>query len=207
MGMIVALVGGAAIAVDAISKVAGSALLVDGPLEVGPVTLKLAHNPGFAFGIGARAPGWLVLSGAVVATTLIVLLVLRGAFGGWPAGLIVGGAVANVVDRALDGTVVDLIKIGSWPTFNIADALIVAGIVMVLAQSGRVEADDTQPDERWDLRSPCRWQLPAGCGNLEDEFSAVVGPRLDRSAPAGADASCCAATRGSDAGRPRRAVP
>jgi signal peptidase II len=139
----IVLVGAAAVAVDAISKAVGSALLADGPLEAGPVTLKLVHNSGFAFGIGAQAPTWFVLGVTTVVTALIVTMILRGAFGGGAAGLIVGGSVANVADRALDGTVVDLVKIGPWPTFNLADTFIVIGLlVVVLLQARRVEPDD-----------------------------------------------------------------
>ena len=42
-----------------------------------------------------------------------------------------GGALANLADRSLDGSVVDFIDIGPWPTFNLADVAIVVGAVLV----------------------------------------------------------------------------
>ena len=52
----------------------------------------------------------------------------------------IGGALANVVDRARDGVVTDYLHTGWWPTFNLADTFLVTGcIVMALlhARPGR----------------------------------------------------------------------
>lgn len=46
-------------------------------------------------------------------------------------GLSVGGASGNLVDRLARGRVVDFIDIGRWPTFNLADAALVAGAALV----------------------------------------------------------------------------
>jgi signal peptidase II len=54
---------------------------------------------------------------------------------------ILGGAAANVIDRAPDGVVTDYLHTGWWPTFNLADTfLVVGGLVLVLSllQSDRV---------------------------------------------------------------------
>jgi len=47
-------------------------------------------------------------------------------------GLILGGALGNILDRLVHGAVVDFIKIFSWPTFNVADAAITVGFVLLL---------------------------------------------------------------------------
>tara|TARA_B100001245_G_C22631712_1_gene311142 strand:+ start:92 stop:280 length:189 start_codon:yes stop_codon:yes gene_type:complete len=54
-------------------------------------------------------------------------------------GLILGGAVGNLIDRIRLGTVVDFIDVGWWPVFNIADSSIVSGIgiLIVLTVSGK----------------------------------------------------------------------
>lgn len=56
-----------------------------------------------------------------------------------PAGLIAGGALANVADRATGGTVVDFLDIGRWPTFNLADVFLLTGIALLLFAPDRPE--------------------------------------------------------------------
>jgi len=77
----------------------------------------------------------------VLAVTAVVIAVLsaatwRGRFASpFAAGLILGGAVANFVDRISDGAVTDMIDVGWWPTFNVADIAITTGVLLlVLAQ-------------------------------------------------------------------------
>lgn len=53
----------------------------------------------------------------------------------FPAGLVLGGALGNLADRMTRGFVVDFISLGDWPVFNIADAAVVTGIVMMVAIS------------------------------------------------------------------------
>ena len=51
-------------------------------------------------------------------------------------GAVIGGAVANVIDRARDGVVTDYLHTGWWPTFNLADTFLVVGcITIALAQA------------------------------------------------------------------------
>jgi signal peptidase II len=45
-------------------------------------------------------------------------------------GLILGGATSNLLDRLTRGGVVDFIAVGRWPTFNLADAAMVAGTAL-----------------------------------------------------------------------------
>jgi signal peptidase II len=49
-----------------------------------------------------------------------------------PVGLLLGGALGNLADRARDGAVIDFIDPIGWPAFNLADACIVVGVVMLL---------------------------------------------------------------------------
>ncbi|MBA3301601.1 MAG: signal peptidase II, partial [Thermoleophilaceae bacterium] len=48
-----------------------------------------------------------------------------------PAGMLLGGALGNLVDRAREGAVIDFIDPARWPAFNLADAVIVAGVLML----------------------------------------------------------------------------
>jgi len=57
---------------------------------------------------------------------------------GWTAVVgILGGALSNGVDRLVQGSVVDFIKVGWWPVFNVADSCIVVAIVLLLLFSFR----------------------------------------------------------------------
>lgn len=123
--------------------------------------ISLAYNHGTAFSlIGDLGVGRLILG--VLAFVLVIGL-------GWLAtrgdattvdrlalGAIAGGAIGNGVDRALRGTwawaapegVVDFLKInypwgGSWPLFNIADALIAVGVGVIVLR--RLRAGRDQP--------------------------------------------------------------
>ena len=46
--------------------------------------------------------------------------------------LILSGAIGNLIDRILYGGVVDFIKLGFWPTFNLADAYNTIGVILII---------------------------------------------------------------------------
>ena len=100
-------------------------------------------SPGLAFGLLAGVPpGWRWI---VVPLSLLALLVLlRVALrilptGGWrersAIGLVFGGAVGNLIDRARFGAVVDFVDVHfrgyHWPAFNVADSAITIGVAML----------------------------------------------------------------------------
>jgi signal peptidase II len=49
-----------------------------------------------------------------------------------PTGLLVGGALGNLLDRILNGAVTDFIKLPHWPAFNVADMSITFGVLALL---------------------------------------------------------------------------
>jgi signal peptidase II len=49
-----------------------------------------------------------------------------------PTGLLLGGALGNVIDRIRDGAVTDFIKLPGWPAFNVADISITFGVLVLL---------------------------------------------------------------------------
>jgi signal peptidase II len=59
-------------------------------------------------------------------------------------GLLFGGVVSNLLDRIIFGYVRDFISIGSFPVFNIADASIVVGVILIIIISlkGDVKNED-----------------------------------------------------------------
>ena len=127
----------AVLCVDIATKFATTAALADRRIDLpGPLDLRLAHNPGVAFGLGTRSPTWLVLlvTGAVVVGMAVAAW--RGVFASsLAAGVVIGGALANLIDRLEGGTVIDMLYTGWWPTFNVADIAVVCGAVaLVVAQ-------------------------------------------------------------------------
>lgn len=106
-------------------------------------SLTLVMNPGLAFGMLAGTPAgwrWLVASLSVGALTVLAIVGLRmlptgGRFTPLALGLIFGGAVGNLVDRARFGAVVDFLDFYwrgyHWPAFNVADASISVGVVLL----------------------------------------------------------------------------
>lgn len=134
---VVLLVGAAALAaVDLIVKaVAEARLSGGGTVELGPLALRLQHNPGVAFSLGANLPGWVVIAatGLIIAGLIWYLLAAAATLTRLVrtgATLLLGGALGNFLDR-LDGNgVVDYMHTGWFPTFNLADAFITTGVVV-----------------------------------------------------------------------------
>jgi signal peptidase II len=100
---------------------------------IGPLKFTLTFNDGIAFGL-AGGGGILVIALSMVA------LVALGAFiasapdrpGTWLAGgMILGGALGNLLDRVRLGHVTDFVLLPSWPAFNVADASITVGVVLL----------------------------------------------------------------------------
>lgn len=98
------------------------------------LSLTNVRNTGVAFG-ALSGSGTIV---AVAVTAALAALVLYFAFhasrpGLWaPVGLVFGGAVGNLSDRARIQAVIDFIDPSFWPAFNLADVAIVAGVLGVL---------------------------------------------------------------------------
>ncbi len=105
-----------------------------------------SRNPGIAFGLLADShsrwlAGLLVLSSLAVITLLMWLLAADRAGGRLACvglALILGGAIGNLIDRLLHGSVVDFLEVwlGSyrWPAFNVADSAISIGAALVVLE-------------------------------------------------------------------------
>ena len=106
-------------------------------------SLTLVMNPGLAFGMLAGTPAgwrWLVALLSIGALTVLAVVGVRmlptgGRFTPLALGLIFGGAVGNLIDRARFGAVVDFLDFYwrgyHWPAFNVADASISVGVVLL----------------------------------------------------------------------------
>src|SRR5690348_7571856 len=114
------------------------------PVIDGFFQLVIVWNPGVSFGLmgGDRAlPPW-VLSAVAIAVCVGLFLWLRRTarpLTGWGIGLVMGGAIGNVIDRARWGAVFDFadfhVHQWHWPAFNVADSAIVVGVGMMFIDS------------------------------------------------------------------------
>lgn len=126
-GLVVALDQGAKALVES-QLVPGQHVEVVGPLEI-----VLSHNQGVAFGLASGA------GAALIALTLAALAFVGYLFareptrpGMWVAvGLLAGGALGNLADRLRADAVTDYVAILSWPPFNLADAAITVGVILL----------------------------------------------------------------------------
>jgi signal peptidase II len=128
----------AAILADQITKaiVASQLELGESAHVFGPLAIRHVSNPGIAFGLfsswatavtilTACAIGWMVFyfarSGARHPVFPVAL------------GLLIGGSLANLIDRVRLGHVTDFLDLRFWPAFNLADTFIVFGVGILLA--------------------------------------------------------------------------
>jgi signal peptidase II len=136
-GLALALVLAAAVVVaDQASKWLVRAAADDLPLRLaGGLRIDLTYNSGISFSRFAGAGPVVVVLVAAVAVGVSVALVLSPPRYRLALGIILGGAVGNLIDRLrFDGAVVDFVGFYSWPSFNLADAAIVVGTVLLGAQ-------------------------------------------------------------------------
>ena len=102
---------------------------------VGGLRIDLNYNSGISFSRFAGAGNVLVVLVAAVVAGVTAALWLAPPRYRPALGVILGGAVGNLVDRLrFGGAVVDFIGVYGWPTFNLADAAIVVGTIMLLLQ-------------------------------------------------------------------------
>ncbi len=124
---------------------AGRCIGVPQPVVDGYWDWELAYNPGVAFSTFASVAGHtgmrvLLAAVAVIALIGISLLALRAApeqrWRRAAYALIAGGALGNLIDRMRDGAVTDFVRWRihdhRWPIFNVADAVLLVGVAMLL---------------------------------------------------------------------------
>lgn len=123
-------------AIDAVTKAWARHALAQHAVHVGgAIWLRLTYNSGVSFSFNSSGP--LVTTIVTVAIAVVVLVVGLNAHRRVPAagfGLLLGGGVANVVDRlaASPHQVTDFIAVSSFPVFNLADVAITAGFITLL---------------------------------------------------------------------------
>ena len=130
------LTAGVVVVVDQASKQIADRNIVRGDaVDVFPgLEVVNARNTGVAFGALEGGGALLaVLIGISLALLLGYFALHRDQPWLWlPVGLLFGGALGNLADRAREGAVIDFIDPVAWPAFNLADACIVVGVFALL---------------------------------------------------------------------------
>ncbi len=107
---------------------------------------RYAENKGMAFSLFSNNPWfhWFLYPIAILCLAVILIWLKNlPSYAGWTSaklGLLAGGALGNIFDRLVYGKVTDFIvwkittqaKVYQWPTFNLADAFLVVGVILLI---------------------------------------------------------------------------
>lgn len=143
-----AVIAGTAIVADQLTKaiVVERLSLGETAVTIGPFSIHHVQNSGIAFGLLADS------TSAVIALTMVAVgaMVVFFARAGQrhplvpiALGLVIGGSIANLLDRVRLGHVTDFLDFEYWPAFNLADTFIVVGVGLLFASF--VAADRASP--------------------------------------------------------------
>jgi signal peptidase II len=135
---ILLLVAGMAVFADQLTKqLVGRTLELGESVDiVGPFTVHHVQNSGIAFGLfGSRTEIVIVVTAIAVGAMLLFFARSGRRHPVLPValGLVLGGSVANLVDRVRLGHVTDFLDLAAWPAFNLADTFIVVGVGILFA--------------------------------------------------------------------------
>lgn len=103
----------------------------------GILNFTYSHNDGMAFGVGSDAFRWVFVGITLVVCAILVYLMFRPDFKSKlyyiTVSFIVGGGIGNLIDRVVNGYVIDFLELSFFPPIcNIADYCITAGTVMLV---------------------------------------------------------------------------
>ena len=141
-GVLIALL----VVVDQVTKIVADIVLAEKTISVigDFFQLDLAHNPGFGFSMGTGWPQWLTMAVKILIPALAAIFTffrLRAddctRLEALSLTLLTAGAFGNLIDRLFHGYVIDfllfkmygLLGFQYWPTFNVADILVVSGTI------------------------------------------------------------------------------
>jgi len=96
--------------------------------------ITYVKNTGIAFGMFKGNNLVMIILNIIIITIITVLLYsmdFDNIFFKLSAGFIIGGALGNLIDRINRGFIVDYLDLSFWPTFNLADSMVVIGGIML----------------------------------------------------------------------------
>jgi signal peptidase II len=138
------------IAVDQLAKALVRSGLEGGERRdlIAGIELVNVSNSGIAFGLLSDGGALLVVGIAVALLGLVFFFVTHtGRPLVWlPTGLVLGGAIGNLIDRALEGSVTDFVKLPHFPAFNVADTAITIGVLALIYVLRGPSSQRAEPD-------------------------------------------------------------
>jgi signal peptidase II len=124
------------IALDQLSKHTLGTWIKPGQVRhvVPGLTFVYERNTGVAFSFlaGTGALVYVVTIAALGCLVTFMLMRPTRRLLWLPTGMLVGGAVGNLIDRIARGSVIDFIKLPHWPAFNVADMAITFGVIILV---------------------------------------------------------------------------
>ena len=151
--------------IDQMTKAWVRASLIEGASSPREGFLRITHvsNTGSAFGLFPNQTLFLLIASLVGIAVLLVFFrkqAGRGFMVRTSLGLQLGGATGNLVDRITMGKVTDFIDVGAWPVFNLADASIVTGIVILAWLLFRAPKDTPATEEAAEVEDAVAEPVP-----------------------------------------------
>lgn len=141
----------AAVLADQVTKqVVARTLALGEEVEIaGPFSIHHVHNSGIAFGLFSSATSVVIALTALAVLWMLVFFARSGAR--HPVlpvalGLVLGGSLANLLDRVRLGHVIDFLDFRYWPAFNLADLFIVVGVASLFGALASAERPKRRPD-------------------------------------------------------------
>jgi len=143
-----AVIAGTAVVADQLTKSIVSVRLPTGEAvaSLGPFSIHHVQNSGIAFGLFADSTTAVIVLTATAVTAMLVYFgrtARRHPLLPVALGLVIGGSIANLIDRVRLGHVTDFLDFAYWPAFNLADTFIVVGVGLLFASF--VASDRTSP--------------------------------------------------------------
>jgi signal peptidase II len=116
--------------------------------------IKLVHvrNTGVAFSMFSGGGPLLLVFAALATGALLGFFYVHAErpLAWLPTGLLLGGALGNLIDRLRAGAVTDFIKLPSWPAFNVADIAITFGVLaLIYVLEGPPRAAEQRAARHW----------------------------------------------------------
>lgn len=137
------IISGLTLAADQLTKALIVASFAPGeslPLLPPILHLTYVQNTGAAFGLFKGQQALFVLLSLLVIGVIIWELAAKRVHAAstlWGSGLVLGGAIGNLIDRLRLGYVIDFIDLRVWPVFNVGDSAITIGVALLILSQFR----------------------------------------------------------------------
>lgn len=143
----------AAVGADQLTKqvVARTLTLGEEVQIVGPFSIHHVQNSGIAFGLFSQATSLVIVLTALALAWMLVFFARSGRrhpILPVALGFVLGGSVANLLDRVRLGHVTDFLDVRYWPAFNLADTFIVVGVAILFAALAGADRRSQRPRPR-----------------------------------------------------------